>query len=57
MVYSVAHEPPITKTIRKITKLSATMGADKNANTIFVDCWKIFFPADIIISIVECTNR
>uniref|UniRef100_A0A2S2QPD4 PiggyBac transposable element-derived protein domain-containing protein n=1 Tax=Sipha flava TaxID=143950 RepID=A0A2S2QPD4_9HEMI len=52
------HKPQTTKTARQniITKLPGVKGAAKNSKTI-LDCWKIFFPDNIIIYIVECTNQ
>ncbi|CAI6369859.1 unnamed protein product [Macrosiphum euphorbiae] len=52
------YKPQTTKTARQniITKLPGVKGAAKNSKTI-LDCWKIFFPDNIIIYIVECTNQ
>lgn len=52
------HNPSIIKTFRQniITKLQRVKGTAKNAKTI-LNCWKIFFPDDLIIYIVDCTNQ
>lgn len=51
-------KPPISKNARQniITKLPGVKGTAKNSKTI-LDCWKIFFPDDIIIYVVDCTNQ
>lgn len=38
-----------------VTKLPGVRNIAKNAKT-YMDCWKLFFPDEIISHIVECTN-
>lgn len=56
LVHKIRKQPGKTSRQNIVTQLPGVKGIAKNAKTI-LDCWKLFFPDEIIEYVTNCTNK